>query len=127
MPLNPVDAYVGNRLKIRRNELGISQTKISEMVGITFQQVQKYEKGLNRIGSSRLYEFSKILKVPVSYFFDGYEISSNCVDNILKDERNSKIEKEIVLLVDYFYKLKNPLLRKSVISLLKNILPDAEG
>ncbi len=127
MPLNPVDAYVGNRLKIRRNELGISQTKISEMLGITFQQVQKYEKGLNRIGSSRLYEFSKILKVPVSYFFDGYEISSNCVDNILKDERNSKIEKEIVLLVDYFYKLKNPLLRKSVINLLKNILPDAEG
>ena len=127
MPLNPVDVYVGSRLKARRIELGISLTKIGKMVGITFQQVQKYEKGLNRIGSSRLYEFSKILKVPVSYFFDGYEISSNCVDNILKDERNSKIEKEIVLLVDYFYKLKNPLLRKSVISLLRNILPDDEG
>ena len=65
--------------------------------------------------------------MPVSYFFEGYEISSNCVDNILKDERNSKIEKEIVLLVDYFYKLKNPLLRKSVINLLKNISPDIEG
>ena len=61
MTSNPVDVYVGTRLKIRRLELGLSQNKIGEMTGITFQQVQKYEKGSNRIGSSRLYEFAKIL------------------------------------------------------------------
>ena len=61
MSANPVDVYVGTRLKIRRNELGLSQNEIGKMTGITFQQIQKYEKGSNRIGSSRLYEFAKIL------------------------------------------------------------------
>ena len=100
MPSNPVDVYVGTRLKIRRTELGLSQNKIGEMTGITFQQVQKYEKGLNRIGSSRLYEFAKILKVPVSYFFEQYELTfgSNGVlcDNKASFDDKDISEKEIV-------------------------------
>ena len=63
MSANPVDVYVGTRLKIRRNELGLSQNEIGKMTGITFQQIQKYEKGSNRIGSSRLYEFAKRVNV----------------------------------------------------------------
>lgn len=67
---HPVDVHVGTRLRQRRSLLGISQTKLGESVGLTFQQVQKYERGSNRVSSSRLFEFAQILDVPVSYFFD---------------------------------------------------------
>jgi len=68
---NPVDMYVGNRLRLRRTLNGMSQERLGEAVGLTFQQIQKYEKGANRIGASRLYQFSQILSVPPSFFFDG--------------------------------------------------------
>jgi transcriptional regulator with XRE-family HTH domain len=67
---HPVDIHVGARLRQRRNLVGLSQTKFSESVGLTYQQILKYERGTNRISSSRLYEFAKVLAVPVSYFFD---------------------------------------------------------
>jgi len=67
---DPVDVHVGKRLKIRRKALGMNQSALGDTVGLTFQQIQKYEKGANRIGASRLFEFSEILDVPISYFFD---------------------------------------------------------
>lgn len=67
---NPTDVHVGSRIRLRRNMLGMSQEKLGENLGITFQQIQKYEKGANRIGASRLYEVSRVLDVPVQYFFD---------------------------------------------------------
>jgi transcriptional regulator with XRE-family HTH domain len=67
---NPVDVRVGARLRLRRTMLGLSQEKLGEAIGLTFQQVQKYERGANRIGASRLYELSRVLDVPVSFFFD---------------------------------------------------------
>lgn len=67
---NPIDEHVGARLRLRRMALGLSQEKLGERLGLTFQQVQKYEKGANRIGASRLYHISQILEVPVQYFFD---------------------------------------------------------
>ena len=67
---NPVDIHVGARLRLRRTLLGMSQDKLGQALGLTFQQIQKYERGANRIGSSRLYQLSQILDVPVSYFFD---------------------------------------------------------
>ncbi len=67
---NPIDIRVGARLRLRRNMLGLSQEKLGELIGLTFQQVQKYERGANRIGASRLYELSRVLDVPVSFFFD---------------------------------------------------------
>ena len=67
---NPVDIHVGSRLRMRRTLAGMSQEHLGNAVGLTFQQIQKYERGTNRIGASRLYEFSQILSVPVSYFFD---------------------------------------------------------
>lgn len=66
-----IDAHVGNRLRERRNALGLSQGQVAERLGLTFQQVQKYEKGQNRIGAGRLYRIATILAVPVGYFFDG--------------------------------------------------------
>lgn len=71
--INPVDAYVSSRLKAIRIKIGITQKDLAKTIGVTFQQIQKYENGKNRISASRLYEFSKIMKVPISYFFDGYE------------------------------------------------------
>jgi transcriptional regulator with XRE-family HTH domain len=67
---NPVDVQVGARVRLRRNMLGLSQEKLGEAIGLTFQQVQKYERGANRIGASRLHELSRVLDVPVSFFFD---------------------------------------------------------
>src|SRR5919206_5089216 len=67
---NPIDVRVGARLRLRRNMLGLSQTRLGEAVGLTFQQVQKYERGANRIGASRLHELSQVLDVPISFFFD---------------------------------------------------------
>ncbi|MEM7023974.1 MAG: helix-turn-helix transcriptional regulator [Pseudomonadota bacterium] len=67
---NPIDVHVGKRLRLRRTLLGMSQERLGELLGLTFQQVQKYERGANRIGSSRLYELGQILDVPISFFFD---------------------------------------------------------
>ena len=74
---HPVDVHVGARMRQRRTLLGMSQEKLGTAVGLTFQQIQKYERGSNRIGSSRLFEFAKVLDVPVSYFFD--EMPSNAL------------------------------------------------
>jgi transcriptional regulator with XRE-family HTH domain len=68
---NPVDLYVGGRIRMRRRGLGISQERLAEDLGLTFQQVQKYERGANRVSASKLYEIARSLKAPVEYFFEG--------------------------------------------------------
>src|SRR5271154_4879072 len=73
MKKQDVDTYVGKRLRLRRTMMGLSQEAIAKAVGITFQQVQKYEKGANAMNSKRLYEFAQFMHVPVAYFFDGLE------------------------------------------------------
>jgi transcriptional regulator with XRE-family HTH domain len=70
-PPNPVDRHVGSRVRMRRIMLGMSQEKLGEGLGLTFQQIQKYEKGTNRIGASRIHQISEILQVPVSFLFEG--------------------------------------------------------
>src|SRR3979409_685932 len=70
-PPNPVAKYVGSRVRMRRIMLGMSQEKLGEALGLTFQQVQKYEKGTNRVGASRIQQISEILQVPVSFLFEG--------------------------------------------------------
>jgi transcriptional regulator with XRE-family HTH domain len=67
---NPVDIHVGGRVRFRRMLLGMSQEKLGERLGLTFQQVQKYEKGINRVGASRLYDLSQVLGVPIQFFYD---------------------------------------------------------
>ncbi|RVA96013.1 XRE family transcriptional regulator, partial [Mesorhizobium sp. M7A.F.Ca.US.006.04.2.1] len=67
---NPIDIHVGSRIRLRRNMLGMSQEKLGENLGITFQQIQKYEKGTNRVGASRLQAIASILGVPVAFFFE---------------------------------------------------------
>lgn len=108
---NPVDAYVGARVRLRRNILGFSQQVLAEKIGLTFQQLQKYERGVNRIGASRLYDLSKALSTTVSYFFDGV------------DERRggpAEIDGVYALSEDYEAPLKpDPIMRKETAELLK--------
>jgi transcriptional regulator with XRE-family HTH domain len=130
---NPVDVYVGSRLRMRRTMLGLSQNKMGDLIGVTFQQIQKYEKGVNRIGSSRLYQVSKILLVPVSYFFEGYEEITTEASMLKVAEREEIFRyedldnKEIAQLVKNFIKISNPIVRKSVISLAKSLAMKEEG
>jgi transcriptional regulator with XRE-family HTH domain len=70
---NPVDLHVGARVRIRRKALGVSQEKVAHALGLTFQQVQKYERGTNRISASKLFEIANFLEVPVAYFYEGLE------------------------------------------------------
>src|SRR5204862_7806940 len=67
---NPIDVHVGNRVRLRRTLLGMSQERLAEQIGLTFQQVQKYERGANRVSASRLFDLSRMLDVPISFFFD---------------------------------------------------------
>src|SRR4029079_15338710 len=67
---NPIDVHVGSRIRLRRTLLGMSQERLGEALGLTFQQVQKYERGVNRVGASRLFDLSRVLDVPISFFFD---------------------------------------------------------
>ena len=70
---NPIDVHVGQRVRQRRTLLGMSQEKLAEAIGLTFQQVQKYERGANRVGSSRLFDLARVLDVPIAYFFEDME------------------------------------------------------
>ncbi len=72
-----VDRYVGTRIRERRVMLGLSQQQMAQMIGVTYQQAHKYERGINRISAGRLYEIAKVLQVPVSFFFDGLDRTSN--------------------------------------------------
>jgi transcriptional regulator with XRE-family HTH domain len=73
---NPIDIHVGSRVRFRRMLLGMSQEKLGEKLGLTFQQVQKYEKGINRIGASRLYDLAQVLGVPVQFFYEEAPIAA---------------------------------------------------
>lgn len=126
MEPHPVDLHVGKKLRARRTMLGMSQEEIGEAVGITFQQIQKYERGLNRIGSSRLYEFACILGVGVSFFFeDFYENQPSDTNTLHEDEAPFEAErlnnKEVLTLVRSFFAIQDPKVRKKILSLVKTL------
>jgi transcriptional regulator with XRE-family HTH domain len=121
---HPVDVHVGGRVRFRRMILGMSQRDLAKALNLTFQQVQKYEKGTNRIGSSRLFQLSKILEVPVSYFFadssgkelDGGKLPAN--ERKLARLLNSR---EGVDLVEAFTSISDPKMRQHILSFIKGI------
>jgi transcriptional regulator with XRE-family HTH domain len=127
MAPHPVDVHVGRRLRSRRTILGMSQEELGEAVGVTFQQIQKYERGLNRIGSSRLYEFACILGVGVSYFFEDFsdEQKSGTATHFAEDgvpfEYERLNNKEVLTLVRAYYGISDRQIRKKVLSLIKSL------
>lgn len=128
---NPVDIHVGSRVRLRRTLLGLSQEKLGEAVGLTFQQIQKYERGANRIGASRLFEFSRILDVPVSFFFDDMaeRMKPSETPGVLAaaDQPQAPLEpdpltrRETLELVRAYYRISDPQVRKRLFELAKSL------
>lgn len=122
---SPIDVAVGQRVRMRRNILGMSQTTLAEALGITFQQVQKYEKGSNRIGASRLSHIASVLNVQVSFFFEGSEASSsdtNGQELLSSNEITAFLSSaEGVALNKAFARIESTGLRKKIVALVSAI------
>ena len=120
---NAVDRHVGSRIRLRRQLLNLSQEKLGEELGVTFQQVQKYEKGVNRISAGRLYEMSRVLEVPVFYFFDGAEEYLSLPGQFEEETSEAaplpQIDQEAMELVSAFQKIRDEGLRKSLLATIK--------
>jgi transcriptional regulator with XRE-family HTH domain len=128
---NPIDVHVGARLRLRRTLLGMSQEKLGEAIGLTFQQVQKYERGANRVGASRLYDLSRVLDVPVSFFFDDInpetaaaargEPSEGGESTPHRYEPDPMMRRETLELVRAYYRIPDPQIRRRLFDLTKAI------
>jgi transcriptional regulator with XRE-family HTH domain len=125
---NPIDVHVGSRVRLRRTLLGLSQEKLGEAIGLTFQQVQKYERGANRIGASRLYDLARVLDVPVSFFFEEMapetKQSSPAQVRGLREEPepyepDPMAKRETLELVRAYYRITEPQVRKRLFELTK--------
>ena len=134
---SPIDIHVGSRIRLRRTLLGMSQERLGEALGLTFQQVQKYERGLNRVGASRLFDLSRVLDVPISFFFDdmpdnlstahggpphGRRVAGFAeVQEGFGDEAVNR--RETLELVRAYYRILDPSVRKRVFDLIKSMGP----
>lgn len=129
---NPIDRHVGSRVRMRRVLLGMSQEKLGEALDLTFQQVQKYEKGTNRIGASRLQQISKILQVPPSFFFDGNPNDEAAVTGFAEDVSSEYVVDflstvEGLQLNKAFARIKSPKIRKKLVDLVVSLAGEDEG
>ena len=124
---NPIDAQVGNRVRIRRMLIGMSQEKLGDLLGLTFQQVQKYEKGVNRIGAGRLFEIARILGVPIDIFYDGVASSADTLASAAPPVMEFVSSGEGLQLSLAFMKIKDPKVRKRVLDLVKSLADEEEA
>lgn len=135
---NPIDVHVGARVRLRRTLLGMSQEKLGEAIGLTFQQVQKYERGANRIGASRLFDLSRVLDVPVSFFFDDMSDDTSqqsprmMVAGLVEEvpaqfEADPMTKRETLELVRAYYRITDPAVRKRIFELAKALASASEA
>lgn len=133
-----IDVHVGSRVRLRRNMLGLSQEKLGDALGLTFQQIQKYERGANRIGASRLMEIARFLEVPIAFFYDDADpvrapaIPKNLGDAAYRDPESDHLAREeAVELVTCYYAIKDERTRRSLFDLVKVLWvkdnPDSSG
>ncbi|MEM7046627.1 MAG: helix-turn-helix transcriptional regulator [Pseudomonadota bacterium] len=113
---HPADVYVGARLRLGRTLLGMSQEALAQAIGVTFQQVQKYERGTNRISAGRLYRLSKILSTDVEYFFDG--LDSNAINT---QGKTAYMRRETLELVRAYCMIKEPAMRRQIFDLTREL------
>ena len=130
---NPIDVHVGARVRLRRTLMGMSQEKLGEAIGLTFQQVQKYERGANRVGASRLFDLSRVLDVPVSFFFDDMPdgvskqsprlIGTGSVedDGLDMPSADPMTKRETLELVRAYYKIRESRVRKRIFEMVKAV------
>ncbi|MBI3436626.1 MAG: helix-turn-helix transcriptional regulator [Proteobacteria bacterium] len=124
---NPIDRHVGSRVRMRRMMLGMSQEKLGDALGLTFQQVQKYEKGTNRIGASRLQHISNILQVPVAFFFEGAPNSPAMRPSGMGEAASPTYVSDFLATSDglsltkAFMRIESPKLRRRIVDLVEQI------
>jgi len=123
---NSVDKRLGQRLKTRRMELGVSQERLADLLGVTFQQIQKYEKGVNRIAASRLFSMAEALDVTVGYFFEG--LSAGAPNGVREESQeivyDTLATPEGLQLVQMFSSIKSAKIRKRVVELVRALAQD---
>jgi len=136
---SPIDVHVGSRIRLRRTLLGLSQERLGDALGLTFQQVQKYERGVNRVGASRLFDLSRVLDVPISFFFDDMpETLSATYSGSSQSRRMSGFgesqegfgddamnRRETLELVRAYYRITDPAVRKRVFELIKSLVAES--
>ncbi len=131
---SPIDVHVGSRVRLRRTLLGMSQERLGEALGLTFQQIQKYERGVNRIGASRLFDLSRVLDVPIGFFFDdmpgtmgGSQGFARRVSGFAEEQEGFQDDtlhrRETLELVRAYYRITDPAMRKRVSDLIKAMTP----
>ncbi|MFN3448763.1 MAG: helix-turn-helix domain-containing protein [Roseococcus sp.] len=131
---SPIDVHVGSRVRLRRTLLGMSQEKLGEALGLTFQQIQKYERGVNRIGASRLFDLSRVLDVPISFFFDDMPGQPAASQGFARRaagfaeaqegfEDDTLHRRETLELVRAYYRIQDPAVRRRVFDLIKAMTP----
>jgi transcriptional regulator with XRE-family HTH domain len=129
---NPTDKHVGARVRARRLTLGMSQTKLADAIGLTFQQVQKYEKGTNRMGASRLTQIAHVLQVPVSYFFEGGPRVSLPPKGKTTAPPTAYVSEFVsssdgLVLIKTFMQIKDAKLRRRIVNLVERIADGRGG
>ena len=131
---NPIDVHVGNRIRLRRTLLGLSQEKLASLLGLTFQQVQKYERGMNRVGASRLWDIGKVLEVPIGFFYEDmdievanqsprmFSIPDSMPTELAEENENVDLDpmhrQETIELVKAYYKISNRKAAKHMFDLI---------
>ncbi|WP_198376901.1 helix-turn-helix domain-containing protein [Neoroseomonas rubea] len=134
---SPIDVHVGTRVRLRRTLLGMSQEKLGEALGLTFQQIQKYERGVNRIGASRLFDLARVLDVPIGFFFDDMPPEMGGAAGATRSrgsafgfaegqegfEDDTLHRRETLELVRAYYRITDPSVRKRVFDLIKTLSP----
>jgi transcriptional regulator with XRE-family HTH domain len=129
---NPIDKHVGSRVRMRRMMISMSQEKLGERLGITFQQIQKYEKGTNRIGASRLQQISSVLGVPVEFFFEGAPVPDGGGGAFSESASPAYVSDFLATsdglsLTKAFMKVKDPKVRRRIVDLVEAIAAEEEG
>ena len=114
---NPLDIRVGNSLRLRRTVLGMTQQYLAAALSLSFQQIQKYERGINRISAGRLYQFSRILNVPIDYFFEGAGVAAD--DTPDASQHRGRTKRETLELARAYSRIADPAVRKRLLAVAK--------
>jgi len=125
---HPVDVHVGQRLRLRRTMMSMSQEKLGSLLGLTFQQIQKYERGTNRIGASRLWEIARLLETPMSFFFDGFDAPDGVNppgafnEELAPYDPAMTTKRDTLEVIRLFNAVDDPLARRRVLEMLRAVI-----
>lgn len=126
--LNDVDVFVGQRLRELRMLAGLSQSDVAAALGLTFQQLQKYERGFNRVSASRLFKLAQFFRVPVSVFFEGLDERENGTGEAVAEEPDTTLRsREALMLARYFQNIRDPLVRAAIRELAERCSDSGEA